>query len=89
MVHSYSYNFYPQGILDSYHYALGQLQFDEPTILSLILDKAIEVAEQSSTTGDKWCYQVLLIITMSGHYRFNSSLDVILLPYYIVLIRMV
>ena len=81
-------NFDLQGILDAYHNAVGQLQFDGPTILSLILDKAIEITEQS-TTGGKWCYQVLLIITVSRHCRINSKLDIILLSYYIVLIMMV
>ena len=55
--------FHVQGILDAYHYTLGQVEFYGPTNFSNILDKAMEYAQHP--TQDAQRYQILLIITVS------------------------
>ena len=52
-----------QGILDAYHYTVGQVEFYGPTNFSSILDKAMEYATHPSQDVQR--YQILMIITVS------------------------
>ena len=60
--------------MDTYHYALSQIQLYGPTNFSIFLDHAIQ-ASRNSVTQQAQSYNILLVITVSCSTQQMTSHD--------------